>query len=142
MEKKTIQELIQEMSHRTVSAAEITAAREYERSLIPDDLVIPQTDQIFETIRPVPVTAMITYAAPVSDGVDCTLPIGTKLKIKAQTEEKPIVIAADPLSYAALEAEIIPQAIRRSPRYTGYFLYISTVEFREGLRQIVESNSP
>ena len=52
MTQKTIKELVEEMSFRTVEPEEIDAAREYERSRIPDDLEIPQTGQIFETVIP------------------------------------------------------------------------------------------
>ena len=136
MTQKTIRELIEEMSFRTVSAEEIEAAREYERSQIPDDLEIPQTSQIFEAVREVKVTAMITYSAPVSGGEEFLLPVGTQIKIQEQFDEKPIVIAADPIDYKAIEQQFIPEADRRSPRYSGYFLYIPTAEFVDGFKQI------
>ncbi|AFY36501.1 hypothetical protein Lepto7376_0041 [[Leptolyngbya] sp. PCC 7376] len=136
MAQKTIKELIAEMSFRTVEPEEIEAAREYERSQIPDDLEIPQTGQIFETVRDVEVTAMITYSAPVTGGEEFTLPAGTQIKIQDQTDERPIVIAADPIDYEGIEQQFIPEADRLSPRYSGYFLYIDTVKFVDGFRQI------
>ena len=136
MAQKTIKELVEEMSFRNVSQEEIEAAREYERSQIPDDLEIPQTGQIFETVREVEVTAMITYSAPVTGGEEFTLPTGTQIKIQEQIDEKPIVIAAEPVDYDGIEKQFIPEADRRSPKYSGYFLYIQTLDFIDGLRLI------
>ena len=136
MAQKTIKELVAEMSFRTAAPEEIDAAREYERSLIPDDLIIPQTGQIFETIRDVAVTAMLTHRAPFTGSEEFTLPAGIQIKIKDLMEKKPIVIAAEPIEYKAIEKQFIPKASRRSLLYSGYFLYIQTVDFIDGFKLI------
>ena len=136
MAQKTIKELVAEMSFRTVAPEEIDAAREYERSQIPDDLIIPQTGQVFETIWDVPVIAMLTHRAPFTGSEEFTLPPGIQIKIKDQIEEKPIIIAADPTEYKAIEKQFIPKASRSSWLYSGYFLYIQTIDFIDGFKLI------
>jgi hypothetical protein len=124
---------------KVISTAAINADRAYRRSLIPDDLRIPQTGEIFQLERPVNAVVMITFAAPFTDGFDAVLPIGTKILIKEISEPKPIIIFCDPVEYRSLETLLVPDNLRCDFRYTGYYLAIETMEFRTGISPVADN---
>jgi hypothetical protein len=82
---------------------------------------------------------MITFAAPGTDGFDVVLPVGTKILIKEISEPKPIIIFCDPVDYGSLEVLLVPDNLRRSFRYTGYYLAIETMEFTTGIRLVADN---
>jgi hypothetical protein len=135
MAAKTIRELIEESSKRRVTPEEFAAAREYERSLIPDDIEIPCEGDIYTSRIKVAVTAMIQYQAAGTAGNECHIPPGSKVSVMELFEEKPLVIACRPVDDGAIEVAVVPPGDRQSKNYSGFYLLIGTLAFLDAFEK-------
>jgi len=133
---KTIEDLSDEASvYQVVGPPETDWARNYEKSLIPANTVIPEEKDIYEAKADVEVKYMTSYRAPFTGGGICTLPKGTLIEISHIYDERPIIIYAKPIEYEAMEAHIIPEEERNSQKFAGYNVVIKTIMFEKYFRK-------
>lgn len=126
---KTVKQLVEETSLRHVGQEEFNAAREYERSLIPADAIIPQQGQKFRCKRDAATTVMLVFSHAGSATQERTVRAGTQVLIDELFEPKPIVISCRPLDTESQASFFVPQADRDNPEYSHYYLQFSTVDF-------------
>ena len=126
---KTVKQLVEETAIRQVTQEEFNAAREYERSLIPADAIIPQQGQKFRCKIDVEATVMLIYSHAGSATQQCTVRAGTEVVIDELFETRPIVISCQPLEVDNQASYFIPQADRDNPKFSHYLLQFSTVDF-------------
>jgi len=140
MEQKTIKELVKEMSTRTVTPKELDAAREYEKSLIPEDLSTPITGEIYRTCREIDVTTVIQFSAPFTSGYQRTLPTDTEITIGDINQERPHTIMCLPVKSDEIDRILISKEDRDNEMYTGYHLSINIKEFVDGFELIKDES--
>ena len=126
---KTVKQLVDETAWRQVRQAEFTAAREYERSLIPADAVIPRQGQKYRCKDDVQATVMLVFSHAGSATRKCTVPAGTEVLIDELFEERPIVISCKSIDAENQASYFVQQEDRDNPKYSHYLLQFSTVDF-------------
>ena len=99
----------------------LRCARDYERSLLPPDLVFPRKGQIWEAVCDCEVRyiAWIPKSFP-SSGV-ARLQRGERIRVLELDEPKPVYITFQPVRYHELHESIVPRETRLRP---GYFRYV------------------
>lgn len=136
---KTIDDLNAEMMRGErlgASGEEVDWAREYERSLLPADIVFPEEGEVWETIDDCDVKYGTLFAAPSSGGGNARLQRGERVRILQLPDGRPIMIAFSPLRYDELHTLIVPEEDRNCATYTGYHLWTKTVHFLAHFRRI------
>jgi len=118
------------------------------RSLLPDEMIVPRAGQIWQTRRDCEVgfrasistkvclsgnPAGLTHlfdltSVPLRFG-SAKLRLGEKVRILLVDDApKPLLVEFVPLRYAELEAQIVPEEIRRLTGYQGYNLMVQTAK--------------
>jgi len=114
---------------------------EIERSLLPPDTMFPCEGQVWEAIRdcevsfqtsiPLPRKGVLVTAADIESYMKrfatAKLRQGERVRI-LKVEPKPITVRFNPLRYQELEADIVPEEIRKHPRYRGYTLHLKVAK--------------
>ncbi len=118
---------------------------EFERSWLPSNTVFPQEGQIWETIQDceVPFRASIDFrpkpnqpflASPdamlfMKLAFGCaTLRKGERVRVLEADGPKPVQVGFVPVRYQDLHEEIVPEATRKHPGYSGYILHLKTAK--------------
>ena len=138
---KTMDDL--EAEHRagqraTISDEERRLARDYELGQLPPDTIFPAAGQIWEAVEDTPVTYIIWYKAPYSDGGEAVLPKGERLVIDRRATGPSIHASCEALRHAEMESVLIPAHTRNSRKYSDYGLMIRTAVLNRCCR-LVES---
>lgn len=138
---KTSEELWEE--HRTGKRATITLEEQnladaYELANLPPNTVFPAAGQVWEALEDTPVSYIIWYTAPYSDGGKTVLPKGERLRIDRHARDRPIYTGCEALRHAEMESVLIPEHTRKSRKYNGYGLGIRTAVLNRCCR-LVES---
>ena len=108
-------------------------SNDYERSLLPKDLVFPQANQIWEAVDDCEVNFNAFFASwpnkepfrlfaePLPFG-RARLSRGERVRIEPINEPKPIMIWFKPLRYLDLQQSIVPAEVLKIPHYSCYSL--------------------
>ena len=139
---RTIGDLMAEMSRgerSSISGEEAGWAREYERSLLPPDVVFPRDGEVWEAVDDAEVLVMHHYAAPVTDTSEAVLPAGERVRVIGAGQDRPIVVSAEPLRHDELLARLVPDDVRAEPRFTNYSLMVKTEAFNQHFRRIADT---
>jgi hypothetical protein len=115
-------------------AYELTELRKWAR--------FPRDGEIYEAIGDTLVEYLINWDAPVSSGGAGMVPKGTRVRVSVMAESgEPVSVYADPLDYARIERELIPEGDRSASKYVGFSLSISTADLNRLFRRIL-SDAP
>jgi hypothetical protein len=134
---KTMKDLFAEIGagvRLMVSGQEMHWAREYERSLLPDNLRFPQKGDIYELLEDMEATYMTSWAAPATGSGTGTIFKGERFILKYQPAEKPIGVYLDPIEYEALEKRLVPAEEREHELYGGFYFSFKTTELNTKFR--------
>jgi hypothetical protein len=126
---------------KTVDGLESAAnwGSEIQRSRLPSGVVFPHVGQIWEAVRDCKVSFRPSFGSPSTGKAGYTgigtrpfrfmfggmaqLQSGEKVRILGlEHPEKPLHVSFQPLRYAELHADIVPDDIRQQPGYAGYQL--------------------
>jgi len=114
-------------------------AQDHERSLLPHGVIFPPTGQIWETLRDCEVNFNAFFTGPAFEPiwlpgrhpVELTEPFpfgrarllrGERVRIEPAGAPKPVVVWFKPLRYQLLQESIVPEGVRKMPRYSHYTL--------------------
>ena len=140
---RTIADLIAEMirgERKSLASPETDWARDYERSLVPPGSRFPRRGDVYEAVSSVEVSFITSWSAPFSGGGKHVLLAGQRLIINEEpSSAKPISVHADAFNPEALEALVVPQSDRESPKYLGFYFYIHTLELLKSFRLVSSS---
>jgi hypothetical protein len=101
----------------------VRRAQDYERSLLPKDIVFPRTGQIWEAVRDCQVNFYVWSPKILIPGGGRTqLAQGELVCIITLDAPKPLLIRFQPVRYDELHDSIVPADIRRQPGYSHYVL--------------------
>lgn len=132
-----LMELLQSGERKFVDQHEWKWAREYEQSLVPNDVRIPQKGDVYEVMEEITVNYMTTWSAPFTGGGETRLAKGERIWIDTETtEKKPIGIYAQAVEYKRLERQIVPKADREAANYGGFYFFFTTVQLNEQFKLI------
>lgn len=140
----TIFELVEEISagKRPFNEEELTWARAYDISLIPDGVRIPKLADEYESLIDQEVAYMTGWSAPVTGGGKGMLLKGERVRISAEpVDEKPIGVYARPLEYEKLEARMVSKEDRTNSKYAGFNLLIKTVDLIKDFKLVESEDS-
>ena len=138
---KTMDDL--EAEHRagkrvTISDEEQKLAHDYELAQLPTGTIFPAGGQIWEAVEDMPVSYIIWYNAPYSDGGGATLPKGERLIIDQHVRDRSIHVGCDAARHTEMEIVLIPAHTRNSRKYSAYGLMTRTADLNRYCR-LVES---
>jgi len=117
----------------------VRLAQDYERSLLPHGIIFPRPSQIWEALRDCDVNFNAFFTGPAlkpiwlpgKPPVELTEPFpfgrarllrGERVRIEQADDPKPVVVWFKPLRYQVLQEGIVPEGVRKMPRYSGYTL--------------------
>lgn len=136
----TLSDLFEELKagkRAEIKDPEMTWAREYERSLIPDGYRFPQKGDVYESTSDQEVDFLTSWSAPNTGGGTTILFAGEKIWLDAQpSDKKPIGVYLLALEYQQLEARIVSESDRNAHKYDSFCFYVSTKELNENFRLI------
>lgn len=134
----TIDDLVEEMkAGKRRSIEELRWAREYEQSLIPDDIRFPQKGDVYESLTDQTVRYLIGWRGPFTTGGEATLLKGERVWINSNaTDEKPIGTYALPIEVEKLEERMVPKEDRENSKYDGFHFSLKTVELNENFKLV------
>jgi hypothetical protein len=139
---KTISDLDAEIRRGERSSAgspEVDWARNYERSLIPPGVRFPRKGDLYEAAHDIAVHYLTAWAAPYTGGGEGLLKAGDQVLVDVEPFfSQPIGVYAKPVDYVAIEARMVPGEVRRAAKYSGYYLFLKTVELASSFRLIRE----
>src|SRR6266542_231643 len=102
-------------------------SQNYERSLLPPDIIFPSTGQIWEAVRDCEVDFMAWSSKTIIlPGGRARLQQGERVRILTLDDPKPIRVTFQPLRYHELHESIVPHDIRSWPGYQHYVLSLRT----------------
>ena len=129
---KTIEDLFAEIDRgerASVGSPEADWARDYERSLIPNDMRFPQKGDVYEAIADVDVRYLTAWATPLTGGARGSLKAGDRVRVDQESlDTKPIAVYAKPIDYVGVEARLVAPDVRANKLYSGYYLSLKTVD--------------
>jgi hypothetical protein len=134
---KTITDLFAESkeSRRPIGPPETEWARAYERSLLRPWARFPRDGEVYEALEDTPVRFLTHWHAPFTGGGSGTLPKGTRVRVKVSDWiREPISVYADPLDSPRIERLLVSEADRKSGKYGGFSLSISTADLNRLFR--------
>lgn len=120
----------------TVTQEELALAQAYELANLPAGTIFPAAGQVWEAQDDAPVNYTIWYKAPYSDGGNATLPAGARLIMAKINSERSTLGVCSPEAYDEMEVILIPESTRKSRKYNGYTLGISTAVLNRSFRLI------
>jgi len=136
----TIDDLIEEMKagkRGSIGQPELEWAREYERSLIPEDIRFPLKGDVYESVKDQTVSYLIGWRGPFTTGGEATLLKSERVWINSDaTDEKPIGTYALPIEREKLEERMVPKEDRENPKYGGFYFFFKTVELSENFKLV------
>ena len=100
----------------------LRCARDYERSLLPYDLIFPRTGQIWEAVRDCEVRYIAWIPKTILPSGMARLQQGERVRILPLDEPRPVQITFQPVRYHDLQEAIVPRHIRRRRGYSHYVL--------------------
>ena len=113
-----------------LSAEEWQRTREFEKSLIPDDYVMPIEGAIYVCAEDCQADFEIFWNAAGSGGCEeISIPKGEEVKIGKIWEAKQVIIPAVPVDYSRMEQILVPAKERSTPKYGGFGYAIYTRNF-------------
>jgi len=131
----TLDDLWAEMNagkRKSVGQPEIEWAREYEKSLIPEDTRFPNKGDVYKANSDQVVHYMTAWSAPFTGGGEATLFKGERIWIDNDpNDEKPLGTYALPVEYRKLEKRMVPAEEREEPRYGGFYFHFKTVDLNK-----------
>jgi len=101
-------------------------SQDYERSLLPPDVIFPRAGQIWATVRDCEVNFMAWVPKTMLPGGRARLQQGERVRILTLDDPKPISVTFQPVRYHALQESIVPHDIRNRPGYQRYALSLMT----------------
>lgn len=121
----------------SISGLEMAWADEYERGLIPPGFRFPRKGDVYESLEDQTLGYFTEWAAPYSGGGETKLFKGERVRVEeAPLHDRPVSVGAAPVEYKKLEARIVPEEERKSPKY-GYFrFWLSTVDLNTKFRLV------
>lgn len=133
---KTLDELYEELhsgKRQSIARAEMDAARDHERGLLPAGTRFPRKGDVYEALEDMAVDYVTEWMAPYSGGGKGTLRRGERVKVR-YVEAKAVVAYARPLRYKEIEARMVPLAERQEPKYGHFYLYLKTSDLNRRFR--------
>ncbi|MBB2147160.1 hypothetical protein GM921_16795 [Pedobacter sp. LMG 31464] len=107
--------------------SELTWAREYERSLIPENYRFPRKGDLYQAKFDQEIDYITDWSAPYSGGGKAKIYVGEKFWVHTNpSDKKPIGAYLIPVNYKDLEERIIPFDDRTAFKYNGYYFYVRT----------------
>ena len=102
---------------------------DYQRSLLPDNILVPLSGQVWQTLRDCKVRFRASVGnTPLRFG-DARLRKAEKVRVLLVDDHpKPLYVEYVPLLYAELKPEIVPEQIRRLDGCQGYQLTVNTAK--------------
>ena len=96
---------------------------DYERSLLPRNIMFPRADQVWETVR----NCEVHYhtwgsCPPVLTGGRARLQQGERVRILPLDDPRPFYVTFRPVRYQALQESTIPDDVRSNAGYSHYVL--------------------
>lgn len=135
----TISELVEEIKtgKRPMNQSDFYRAREYELSLIPDDIRCPQRGDVYESLMDQTVTYVTGWRAPMTAGGEGLLQKGERVWIKSDPiDEKPIGVDVWPVEYEKLETRMVPESDRHDQKYAGFYLFLKTLDLNDKFKLV------
>jgi hypothetical protein len=140
--KFTISDLMKELQdgkRQEIREPELSWAREYERSLIPENYRFPKKGDLYESKKDQEVEFTTAWAAPYTGGGKSKLFKGEKVWIVSEINEKrPIGTYVLPVDYKELEERMVSQSDINAFNYNGFSLYFTTKDLNENF-ELVET---
>ncbi len=127
---KTYEELEDELKkglRDSVNAEESDKAEELKRALLPDWIIYPKGNEVYEALEDVEITYMTFQRAPYTLFGEAILSKGERVKVPRQNIPEPITVSCRPIKYRKLHRLILSEGDRKSPDYNGYCLRIDTL---------------
>ena len=137
--KKTFEDLLRERRDVSVNDDEFHWAIDYERSLLPPDTVFPCGNQVWEVMQDCEVRFIAGFSERPVEAYRARLSAGERVRIRATGEARPIFVNFVPLRYHELAQSIVPEDIRTSSGYVGYWLDAKTGYFNEHFRLVEDA---
>lgn len=138
--KMTTSELMADMkagNRKQISGQELEWARDYERSLIPDNARFPEKGDVYESLKDQTVEYITEWAGPFSGGGEAMLFKGEQIWINSeQKDKKPVGAFALPVEYKKVEQRVVSEKERQSPKFGRLCFYFSTIELNERFRLV------
>ena len=97
-------------------------AQDYERSLLPRDIIFPRTGQIWEAVCDCEVNFIGRIPRTILPGGRARLKQGERVRILTLDNPKPLQVFFQPVHYHELQERIVPEYIRSWPGYEHYVL--------------------
>jgi len=142
----TIDDLMTEQRvgrRKTVGAPELSWARAYERSLIPEEVRFPARGDLYEAVEDMTVTFLTAWKAPFTGSGEGVLQKGERIWVSDDpVDEKPLGVYALPVAYAALEARMVPQNERTKREYNGFYFFFNTLDLHQRFTLIATGYQP
>lgn len=136
----TLDDLIEEMKagkRKSIEQPELDWAREYERSLIPEDIRFPRKGDVYESVKDQIVTYLTAWCAPFTGSGEAILLKGERVWINSDaTDEKPIGAYALPVEREKLEERMVTREDRENPKYGGFYFFFKTVVLNENFKLV------
>ncbi len=140
---KTVDDLMKEVKdgvRQKIHDHELFWAREYAISLLPDNIRYPQKGDVYEALIDHNITFLTSWMAPYTGDGEAVIFAGEKIWIDGEpVGEKPIAVYAQPMDYKTLEERMVPIAERTSPKYSGFYFYLNSLELIEKFK-LIETN--
>ncbi len=104
----------------------VQRSQDYERSLLPPDIIFPRTGQIWESVSDCEVNFMAWVPKTMLPGGRARLQQGERVRILTLEDPKPIWVSFQPVRYHKLHETIVPHDIRNRTGYQCYVLSLRT----------------
>ena len=128
--QRTIDDLFEEVSAGTrkrIGPIEGEWARDYERSLLKEGIRFPKKGDIYESTSNQCMTYLTAWAAPFTGGGEGEVLKGDRIRVEEDPlGDRPIGCYAVPVEYDTLERRMVPESVRESSNYTGFYFFIKT----------------
>ena len=138
--KFTTDDLFKELESKkrsTIYQREIDWAKDYERSLMPSSYRYPKEGDIYESAEDQIISYLTAWSAPYTGDGSAMLFKGERILINTESrDEKPVVAYAIPVEYEKLHVRMVPEKVRTSPKYGGFYFCFSTKDLNEKFRLI------
>lgn len=110
--------------NRLIDGIETMSSVEYERSILPPDIIFPRMGEIWETTRDCEAHCVATVSNRFHSVTTAILRPGERVRILELDEPKPVQVTFVPVQYQELEESIVPPEIRTRSGYSHYVLYL------------------
>jgi hypothetical protein len=136
----TISDLFDELKsgkRKEIKDPEMTWAREYERSLIPDNYRFPQKGDLYAASFDQEVDFLTSWSAPYTGGGTTTLFKDEQIWVDSNPiDEKPTGTYLIAVNYKDLENRIVSENDRNAFNYNGFYFHIDTKTLNEKFKLI------